>query len=278
MIVKHLYTLRVPPFSLPFASLYNAIHFNPTRVGVVSYNTESAILFVTVVNKSSNSVKSKQAMSKKLPRSCKYQCTDCRHIWFNKDSKEPSLFARMWPRTCEICERKQKTERERAAKEEKKKEEKAIISKRNEVQQAKVKLHQRIFEAEEEFLNMKLEVYEGVPEDEDKEVQKKVFKIVEELEPIAAPDLKPEKFSKTQPKTEEDYHEQMIEAEMRLKKIELLQKGFEANRKLLIFKLEKYKKMKMNVDLLDKISNLKIQDIAAGQGSESAPTQNDSTV
>ena len=231
-------------------------------------------------------------MSSKTSRGCKFVCTECQHIWFT-GSKEPSRFAKKWPGVCEKCERKQKTERERAAKEkkeeeekkereraaeekkkeeekeEKKKKENALISKRNEVQEAKVNLHQRKFEAEKELLKMKLEFYKKAPED--KEVQKKVFEIIEELRPFTEPNLEPEKFSTTQPMTEENYHEQMSEAEMRLEKIKLLQKGFEANQEISIWKLDTYTGMKVDVALLDKISNLKISDTVP-QDSESPPT------
>ena len=90
------------------------------------------------MNKSSNTVTSKQVMSNKSSRSCKFVCTerDCQYTWFT-GSKEPSWFAKKWPHTCENCERKKKTKRERAAKEEKEEREKALVSKRSEVQQAK---------------------------------------------------------------------------------------------------------------------------------------------
>ena len=103
-------------------------------------------------------------------------------------------------------------------------------------------------------------------------MQKKVFEIIEELRPFTEPNLEPEKFSSTQPMTEENYHEQMFEAEMRLEKIKLLQKGFEANREISIWKLDTYTGMKVDVALLDKKSNLKISDTVP-QDSESAPTQ-----
>ena len=247
-------------------------------------------------------------MSIKSSRGCKYVCTEknCTNTWFT-GSKEPSRFAKKWPGTCEKCEKRLKTERERVAKENKEKEEKeereraakekkekeerervakeekekeekekekenALISKRNEVEEAKVKLHRRKFEAEKEFLKMKLEFYKSAPEKapEDKEVQEKVFKIIEELKPFAEPKLEPEKFS-TQPVTAENYHEQMREAEMRLENIKMLEKGFEANQEISIWKLDTYKGMKMNVALLDKISNLKIPGTAP-QGAESPPT------
>ena len=120
-----------------------------------------------------------------------------------------------------------------------------------------MKFHHKKFEAKEKFLKMKLDFYKKASEDE--EVQKKVFKIIKELKPFSESDLEPEKFSTTRPKTElEDYHELMFEAEMRLENIKMLEKGFEVNLELAILKLDTYKGMKVDVDLLDKISNLEI--------------------
>ena len=67
-------------------------------------------------------------------------------------------------------------------------------------------------------------------------MQQNVFEIFEELKPFAEPDLEPETFSTTQPMTEEDYHERMSEAEIRLEKIKLLRMGFEADQELTIMK------------------------------------------
>ena len=188
------------------------------------------------------------------------------------------MFAKKWPGIGEKCGRKQKT-----AKEENEKREKALISKRDEVQQAKVKLYRSKVKAEMEFLEMKLGFYKNAPKN--KEMKEKIFEIIEELKPFTEPDPEPEKFSTTQPVTEENYHEQMSEAEVRFEKIKLLQNNFEANRELTIMKFDTmiYKSMTVDVDLLERISNLKIPETTPQdskstptQASESAPTTKDS--
>ena len=174
------------------------------------------------------------------------------------------MFAKTLPAICEKCERKQKK-----ANEEKEKREKALISKRDEVKQAKVKLYQIKVKAERDFWEMKLGFYKNAHKNE--EMKEKFFEIIEKLKPFTEPDLKPEEFSTTQLETEEDYEKQISEAEERLKKIKLLQKNFEANRELTIMKFDIYKSMTVDVDLLDRISNLKIPDTAP-QDSAAATT------